>query len=696
MKPTPEKTQRSRTLADIFIGGADLLRPPERLSVSQAATKYRILRNPGAYQGPWLNEMVPPMVEPMDVLSARKKRALIYVGPIQTGKTDSLILNWIGHTVIVDPMDMLIINQSQAVARDFSARRLDRLQRDTPEVGERLLPGRDSNNVFDKHYKSGIIIKLAWPSVAELSGRPVPRVAITDYDRIDDDIGGEGSTFDLASRRTTSFMSFGMTLAESSPSREITDPTWVRSTPHEAPPTTGILSLYNRGDRRRLYWPCLSCSEYFEGEFRMLEWDDLPNPVDAGATVRMVCPHCGHKAKFDDRAEMLALDRMRWVQDGQTVDKRGTIHGPEVHSDIASFWQKGVAAAFVSWPQLVVKFLNATKEFERTAVPDSLVTFWNADIGVPYQTPVSDLVRLPEILKSRSSRRDGGTVPADVRFLVAAVDVQNSRFEVQVTGVAPGAPFDLHIIDRFAVFKSARRDVDGDLEWIKPGTYLEDWDLITEEVLGKMYPLEDDETRSMMVKLTVCDSGGREGVTTNAYNYQRKLRAAGLAGRFHLAKGDPGKAPWRTKIVYPDANRVDRHSGARGDVPLLLLSSNALKDALAHRLGSIAPGSGMIHWPEAMPDEFFAEMCAEVRTDKGWVNPSRRRNEAWDLTYYTLGACVSALLRAEDVQWDNPPLWAAAQDLNPLVVKTSGPSPFTTPAQPAYDFAQLGARLAGG
>ncbi|EKI05075.1 phage terminase large subunit family protein, partial [Escherichia coli 5412] len=42
------------------------------------------------------------------------------------------------------------------------------------------------------------------------------------------------------------------------------DVKWRRTSPHEAPPTTGILSLYNRGDRRRWYWPCPHCGEYFQ------------------------------------------------------------------------------------------------------------------------------------------------------------------------------------------------------------------------------------------------------------------------------------------------------------------------------------------------------------------------------------------------------------------------------------------------
>lgn len=67
-------------------------------------------------------------------------------------------------------------------------------------------------------------------------------MALTDYDRFPEDVDGEGDAFSLASKRTTTFMSLGMTLVESSPGREITDTRWKPSLPHEAPPTTGILS----------------------------------------------------------------------------------------------------------------------------------------------------------------------------------------------------------------------------------------------------------------------------------------------------------------------------------------------------------------------------------------------------------------------------------------------------------------------
>ena len=45
------------------------------------------------------------------------------------------------------------------------------------------------------------------------------------------DVDGEGSPFDLARQRITTFQSLGMTVAESTPSNDITDPRWKPSTP---------------------------------------------------------------------------------------------------------------------------------------------------------------------------------------------------------------------------------------------------------------------------------------------------------------------------------------------------------------------------------------------------------------------------------------------------------------------------------
>jgi phage terminase large subunit GpA-like protein len=108
----------------------------------------------------------------MDTLNSREFDSMVFVAPAQSGKTD-LFLNWVTYSVICDPMDMILYQTSNTTARDFSKRRLDRLHVHTEEVGRRLLPGAHHDNVFDKQYRSGMLVTLSWPAINELSGRPV-------------------------------------------------------------------------------------------------------------------------------------------------------------------------------------------------------------------------------------------------------------------------------------------------------------------------------------------------------------------------------------------------------------------------------------------------------------------------------------------------------------------------------------------
>lgn len=614
---------------------------------------------------------------------------------VPTHNTDALLLNWLTYSVRCDPMDLIMYSPSMAAARDFSMRRVDRLHRHSPAIGELLRGDREADNKFDKHYANGMMLSLSWPSSTEMAGKPIPRVALTDYDRMDDDVDGEGSPFDLASKRTTTFGSFAMTLAESSPSRPLEDPRWIAQSPHEAPPTTGILALYNRGDRRRRYWPCPHCSQYFEGTFSMLKWDDKGDHLSSAETVRMECPKCGKDIYPSERHEMQQW--AIWLKDGEAIDKQGRRYGTPVRSSIASFWLNGVAASFTTWKKLVETYLTAEDEYQKTGNEEPLKKFYNTDLSEVYIPKSMEHERIPEHLKARSEKfceEDERVVPEGVRFIVATVDVQKNMFVVQVQGIAPGNPFDMVLIDRYDVRKSKRTDEDGDTLWIKPGSYLEDWDELIEHVMDRSYPLQGDPTRRMAVKLTLCDSGGKEGVTTNAYAFYRKLRNENLHGRFHLVKGDPSPKNPRTRVSFPDAQQKDKLAAARGDVPVLLLNSNMLKDALSNRLDCLEPGKGMYRFPDWAPDWWYREMCSEVRTPKGWENPSHSRNEAWDLSYYCIGGCVSKLLRLEHIDWSNPPGWCADWDKNDLIHQANSPKKFAQDRNVVYSFAQFAEKLA--
>jgi len=608
---------------------------------------------------------------------------------IPTHNTDALLLNWAAYNVICDPADMILYQTSQATARDFSKRRIDRLHRHTPKAGELLLDRRDADNAYDKHYKSGIMITLSWPSINEMSGRPVGRVALTDYDRMPSDIDGEGNPFDLAKKRTTTYRSFAMTLAESSPGHSIIDPKWLRSTPHEAPPCEGILALYNRGDKRRWVWPCPHCKEYFEGEFSMLEWPETLDVEEAGDQAKMRCPNCQELISPDHKSKMNAAGQ--WIREGEHVRSDGTKVGKGQRSSMASFWMKGVAAAFASWKNLVVNFINAEREYERTGSEEALKSTINTDQGEVYFPRSMESLRTPEELKSRAEDWPEQTVPEGTRFLIATVDVQKNMWVVQVQGF--GVNGDKYIVDRFDIRKSKRKDEDGDTLWVKPGTHLEDWDLIEEQVMDKTYPLDDNSGRRMSIKLTGCDSGGRDGVTQKAYEYWRKLRSLGRHHRFRLLKGDSSPGAPRVRVSYPDSQRKDRSAGARGEIPIVMINTNIIKDHLNNTLDRRDMSGGRVSFPSWLPDHFFQELTAEIRTPKGWENPRGARNEAWDLMVYAEALWLH--LSCEKMDWDKPDSWAKPWDENDLVFGTSeNNQKIDTQPKRVYDLAKLAEALA--
>lgn len=617
---------------------------------------------------------------------------------VPTHNTEGLILAPLTYSVKVEPLDIMLVCPTMLDGRDFSMRRIDRLHHYSEQVGEMLIPGGSNDNTYDKHYKNGLLFTIGWPTRSQLAGKPIPRVVLTDRDRMADDTEGDGEPFDLASQRTTTFGRYAMTVAESSPSREILNPKWIARTPHEAPPCTGIVGLYNRGDRRRWYWPCPSCETYFEGEFEMLtytsakESPDLTN-LERAETVRMNCPHCGFKIHPDHREDMQNWGV--WVKDGQGIDKNGNVFGPVPRTLIASFWLKGVAAAFTSWKKLVAQYLDANDDFTRTGSEEGLRKFYNNNLGVPYVSRVQADLRLPEVLKARAERGlPERQVPSEVRFLVAFVDVQKNMWRVDVFGIVPGKPFDIVVIDRYDVRKSARLDEQGDPLWVKPHAYQEDWDELIPHVIEKEYPVGDDSGRMMAIRMTVCDSGGKEGVTTRAYDFYRKLVSLNKHRRFMLYKGDPTTGNPRARISYPDSSRKDSRAGARGDIPVLMLNSNILKDDLSGRLECLEPGKGMIRFPDWLPDEFYAELCSEVRGQKGWENPSNGRNEDWDALYVTIGVCASELLRVEHLDWNNPPGWAATLDKNDLVRSAEEAPVLIKGVHSQYNFAEMAKALA--
>ena len=657
------------SLEDMIVASAEAVRPPERLTVTEAGERYHVIRNK-TYSGPWSREKTPYLVEPQDELQSLEKTGLAFVGPARSGKS-MMFMNWLAYTAVCDPVDMMVVQMTMARAREWSQDDLAKFLRHSPEIAKRMVPGRQNDNVHDKVFLSGMRLTIKHPSITELSGKTIPRLWLMDYDREPIEVDGEGSKWVLTKKRAQTFGRHGMCVAEASPGFDVTNAKWIAESRHEAPPCEGLLSIYNTGDRRRWYWDCPHCHGKFEPDFALFDYPDTADVVEASEAVTMPCPHCGTVLLPEQQFELNLGGR--WVREGQVWNADGTVSGTPRRSDVASFWLKGPAAAYTTWPELVKKYLQAQQAFDRTGSEDDLRSVTNTDLGLPYVPKAIEAGRLPEELKDRAEdwggSADNPVVPDGVRFIVKTVDVQARSFVVQTHGIT--ADGDIAIIEMKKLRWSVTPDDRGERQPIDPAARPEDWDVLIDE-LTQVYPLGDGSDRFMRVKAMGCDSGGKEGVTANAYQFVRRIRQhdSELARRFHLLKGAVSKTAPRVTVSMPDANRKDRFAGARGEIPVLLVNSNLVKDQASAMLGRTEAG-GMVRFPAWAPDWLYTQLTTEIRTAKGWENLSRKRNEAWDLLVYALAICLHSSVRLEQIDWEKPPIWAADWDENDLVFSGS-------------------------
>ncbi|MBK6587955.1 MAG: phage terminase large subunit family protein [Acidobacteria bacterium] len=584
---------------------------------------------------------------------------------IPTHNTLGLLDGWFARNVVCDPGDMLILQMTQDKAREYSKTRIDRAIVHSPQVAELMSKSGHNDNTHDKLFKHGMFVKIGWPTATQLSGSDYRYVALTDYDRMPDDVDGEGAPYGLALKRTQTFMSRGMCMVESSPGRPIVDPTWKPTTPHEGPPCTGVVGIYNRSDRRRWYWPCPDCGEHFEAKpglelFGLPDEDNLIEIIReadidelAGKYNRIICPHCGTLLEQKHKHPMNR--RGRWVGDGQYITPDGEVCGTPMKSTIAGFWLGGVAAAYQNWHSLVVRYLQGLRDYVLTGSELALQNTVNTDQGMPYLSRL--LAQSAKGASGPESRKNGGLqrfiAPDETRFVVAAVDVQggqNARFVVQVHAIGPH--LEQWPLDRFAITESTRTGVDGGYAPIDPASYPEDWDMLNKLVLDATYRTSV-EGREIKIKAMAIDTGGEDGVTGNAYQWYRRLRAENKHYGVMLVKG----ASTPTAPLVKESWVGTKRHGEKGDIPLYLLNSNMFKDMVSSALKRTLPGPTYMHMPGWLPRSFYDELNAEVRDAKGrWVK-IKKRNEAFDLCAYIRALCVR-LGADKPAFWENPPHWA--------------------------------------
>ncbi|RRU90032.1 terminase [Stenotrophomonas maltophilia] len=657
-------------------GVAEMIRPPRRIRVSEGARVLQVANAAGA-AGSWDPDTTPYMVEPLDTTGSRHYEAVVFVGPARSGKTISLIDARLAYLITCNPADAMVVQMSKDAAEDYSKTRIARSIAASPELRSRLSPRAHDDNILLKFFRSGMSLRMGWPSVSVLSGKDIHDVLMTDVDNYTGDLTID-ECFGLGLKRTQTYMSAGMVVAESSPATDYADGAWKPLHPHQGPPAAGIAALYARGDRRRWYWPCPECGERFQAApgydgFALPPMEELLERVVLDDVQKMArhysllhCPHCGVglQHRWKDGMNRSGV----WAAEGQAVHADGTVTGDRPEARIASYWLGGVAASYQSWESLIERYLQALRTFATTGEERPLKTTHNVDGAINYVPMAARSASDPNEMQERAEVWPAGAVPAGVRFLLAEVDVQANRFVVLVLGFGIGESGQLErwVVDSFTLRTSKREDGSGGFLPLDPPKYLEDWERLVEKVISRRYPLDDATGRSMPVHAVGIDWGGKSGTSVRALEFWRSLKARKLHARVRLIKGDARREGGLFRETFPDSSkRRDRKSGSKGDVPQLLLNVDRLKDTVDANVKRAEPGPGYYHFPDWLPEAFYAELTAESRTAKGWENLAKRRNEAFDLCGYAEG--MALWLKVPAINWTTPPPWAAPWDDNPDV-----------------------------
>lgn len=672
----------------ILEANLSLLDPPSRIGVTDAAERYIRLSLRGVTR-PFDRGVAPYMVEPADATQSRRFRGVVFVGPSQSAKTTMLIAVAM-HSVMCDPAPVSVIHMDQRSRDKWVREDLNPVIHGSPLIRDELGGSREDDTLSRKQFR-GMNLYLGYPTPQEFSASKRQKMLMTDYDHFPPELGmtkdePEGTPFDLALQRAKTFGSRGCVLAESSPAYAVTDPAWspTAAEPHMLPPVPhGIVPLYNRGTRGRLYWECPDCSELFEPRFDRLRFDAKLPPRAAGEGAEMECPHC--QARIAERHK---VDLNRGVLDGRGGWLHEADDGSLVSlydtrvrgSEIASFALNGAAAAFSRWPQLVMRFLEAIEDLKQDNDPKKLRSFNFTEVGMPYVAPVQDdgSALQPERLKADRPDTPRGTAPDWVRVITVSVDVQRTYFAVQVTGW--GVDGTGTVIDRLDLTEPPHDPETGEVEKrvLDPARRPEDWSVL-DRFEDMVWPVMGKEFGLRAMALSV-DFQGDPGVSDNAEAFWFRRKRAGAGPRWFVTRGQGG---WRISdrvwLAAPERSNQKRRRG-RG-FKLLSIATDKLKDSVTGALQREPGSAGAFILPAWLSDGPVAEFCAEERGDKGWkLKRGQKRNESLDLTVYGRALIEHKGLRR--INPEAPPAWCVLGEGNPWAVTGNAAPRPEPPSEP--------------
>jgi len=576
--------------------GLKVLEKPEPVRLSEWAQENFYLSAESSYiEGRW--EAYPYQIGIMDCMSNDDIRSVTMRKSARVGYTKMFVAA-VGYFAEHKRRNQVIFQPVDDDADDFVKDEIDPMLRDCVAV-QRVFPyfnTKSKYNTLSKKVFRGSTLDIRGGKAAKNYRRLSKDVVYYDeVDGFDRDIENEGDPITLGDKRTE-----GATFPKS-----------IRGSTPKIKGESRIDELYEAADQRfQFHVPCPHCEHKQplrwgakDASYGMKWVGDDPN------TAAYLCEACGGLFHHEDYVRVWDLGA--WVSDdGTWIDQEGYFRdssGDVVAAPEHVAFHIWTAYSLTGWRKIVAEFLTA----KRSGDPGKLKTFVNTTLGEAWEEDTGEKTDAQALMMRREHY--AAPAPRGVVAIVASVDTQDDRFEVQYDGYGRGE-------ERWSLgYTRLYGDPSRPLVWDKLA-----------EALRRTFRREDGTI--MQVAVATQDHGGHYSDEVNKFSRRMGIR--------FLIPVKGASQYGKPVVVMP------RKKNAKG-VYLSEVGTDTAKSVLYQRYLITDPGPGYIHWP--VSDEFdrkyFDQVTAEKRKKKivkgrqltVW-DAGGRRNEATDCSVYSLAA----------------------------------------------------------
>lgn len=400
----------------------------EPLTGSQWADKHFYLSpESSGNEGKW--ESLPYQVGLLDVMGADEPRIVDLRKSARIGYTkmlDAIVAYNVEHkrrnTVMYQPTD--------GDAKDFCKSEIDPMVRDVPVLAQLADEGENKkrdDTLTMKRLGQKLLYILGGKAPARFRRVTADTVVYDELDGFDREIGEEGDPLFLGDRCITN-SSFPKSIRGSTPRLK-----------HD--------SLIEQEVERasilfQFYVACVECDEMQPLLWRRMRWGEDGTNEDRASTAHYRCAACDAPWQYRDIWALLTSGQ--WRSDDRTERERAeavawrghriqTGDGDPVlldHEGMPTDWPRHVAfhiwaaySPFVAWSELVQEWLEAQGH------PLKMKTFVNHKFGETWEE-AGESVDENDLFEGREVYG----CPVEVLAVIATVDVQDNRVEIEVVG----------------------------------------------------------------------------------------------------------------------------------------------------------------------------------------------------------------------------------------------------------------------